>query len=171
MLVVPLLPPTTNITMSTTRPTPRLASSSRRRPPTPHIPVNTNPNPKDGESGEEELTHSYQEADTARADITPLVHDPSILETLCSSILMHISSSTNNQEGPLEELLEEINAPEILVPPKPIKKTAHKTNDPNEAPISKGIQAMGKFIGAAILKVAKAGEISITSMPTPELAT
>ncbi len=102
--------------------------------------------------------------------MTPLVHDPSILETLCSSILMHVSSSTNNQEGPLEELLEEINAPEIPVPPKLIKKTTHKTNDPKEAPISKGIQAMGKFIGATILKVAKAGEILIPPKPTPDLA-
>ena len=156
--------------MSTTRPTPKVASSSRRRPQTPRIPVNTNPNPGGGESGEEELTQSYQEADTARADITPLLHDPSILETLRSSIPTHVSSSTNNREGPLEEPPEEIEGEEIPVPPKPVKKTTRKTNKPKEVPASRGAQAIGKFIGAAILKVAEAGEIPIPPIPSPELA-
>ena len=53
-----------------------VASSSKKQSPIPRAPPNINLETEEGESGEEELTRSYQDADTARTDITPLPVSP-----------------------------------------------------------------------------------------------
>ena len=63
-------------------PVTRGASSSKKRSPIPRALSNINLETEEGESGEEELTQSYQDTDTARTDITPPAHEPSIQDTL-----------------------------------------------------------------------------------------
>ena len=57
-------------------PVTRGASSLKKRSPIPRALPNINLEMEEGESGEEELTRSYQDADTARTDITPLPVSP-----------------------------------------------------------------------------------------------
>ena len=86
-------------------------AASKKQLPAPSIPPNTT---EQGESGEDKLTQGYQEVDTVGTDITPPACEPSILDTLQSSLPTHVSSSTNNQEDPIEVLVE--GTPPIEIP-------------------------------------------------------
>ena len=148
--------------MPSTGPTLR-GSTSRKRTSNPRIPVSTHRDPAPGESGEEEATQSYREANTARGNISPPGHGPSMQETLRSSFPTHVSSSSLN----LEDLTKETSPPEN---PAPLEKSTPKDNGPEGPAIGKAVPMMGKFIGNALLEVAKARGEPIPPDPPNEIA-
>ena len=98
-------------------------------------------------------------------------------DTLRSSLPTHISETTINHERPSEVLVAETRSPEILepaqrksLPPWLARRAAPRSSDPNEEPLSKVTQLMGKFIGSSILKVAKARGIDIPPDPLRDIA-
>ena len=70
-------------------------------------------------------------------------------ETLRSSFPTHISLSSLNLEDPTEETSPPEN-------PAPFEKSTPKDNGPEGPVIGKAVPMMGKFIGNALLEVAKA---------------
>ena len=148
--------------------------SSLRRTPTPH--PRTNPTIEEGESGEEELT-SYHDPDTARDSITPPSQEPTILDTLRSSLPSHVSSSTNNQDGPTNVLVEGTRSYEIPeptprgpLPSQPTKVPTPPIRDSDEGPPNAVLELIAKFVGSAMSRVAQAGAISIPTHPPKDLA-
>ena len=148
--------------------------SSLRRTPTPH--PRTDSIVEEGESGEEELT-SYHDANTARDNITPPSQEFTIYDTLQSSLPTHISSSTNDHDRTPEILVERTSSVEIPEPvlkepdnPRPIKKPTLSANNAEEEPTNPIAEMMGKFIGSAIARVAKAARITIPPNPPRDLA-
>ena len=151
-------------------PVTRGASSLKKWSPIPHALPNINLETEEGESGEEELTWSYQDANTARTDITRPAREPSILDTLWSSLPMHVSSSTNNQEDPIEVLVvvtPPIEIPEPtpkdLLPSRPVHKAMPTPHNLNKEPTDPVAKLIGKFVRSAIARVAEAREVPIPS--------
>ena len=150
--------------MNTTGPTPSRASSSRNRPPTPFKARNSH-NDEEDNSGETEVTRTYQDANTARIETSVLQEEPSVNETLQSTAPLFETTTGSILEG----LIPPVDS--RPTPNKPPQNTnpLSKLNPSEQALVHNILMKLGKFVGTTIRCVSDARGLPLPTDPPADL--